>query len=92
MIIGTQCTSGRTLNTGSDLDWRRSRKTLLTEFGAESGEMNNTKVVDDFYIFLESIDTPLYDQQFSSYAILKSAGLLEFCSEPLWSSLKILDF
>jgi hypothetical protein len=54
--------------------------------------MNNTKVVDDFYIFLESIDTPLYDQQFSSYAILNSAGLLEFCSEPLWSSLKNLDF
>jgi hypothetical protein len=39
------------------LQW--SRKTLLTEFGAESKEMNNTKVVENFDIFAESIDTPL---------------------------------
>jgi hypothetical protein len=51
MIVGTQYTSGRILNTDSDLDWRWSRKTLLTEFDAESREMNNTKVVDNFYIF-----------------------------------------
>jgi hypothetical protein len=58
MIVGTQCTSGRKLNTDSDLDWWRYRKTMLTEFGAESGEKNNTKVVDNVDIFPESIDTP----------------------------------
>jgi hypothetical protein len=51
MIIETQCTSGRILNTDSDLDCRRFRKTQLTEFGAEPGEMNNTKMVDNFSIF-----------------------------------------
>jgi hypothetical protein len=61
MIIRTQYTSGITLNTDSDLDWWRSRKTLLTEFGAEPGEMNNTKVVDNFDVFSESIDTLSYD-------------------------------
>jgi hypothetical protein len=71
MIVGTQCTSGRTLNTDSDSDWQRSRKALLTEFGAESGEMNNTKVVDNFDIFIESIDTPSYDQQIISYDLCK---------------------
>jgi hypothetical protein len=31
---------------------------MLTDFGTESGEMNNTKVVEIFDIFPESIDTP----------------------------------
>jgi hypothetical protein len=71
MIIRTQSTSGRTSNTYSDLDRQQSRKTLLTEFGAESGEINNTKVVDNSDTFLESIDIPSYDQQFRSYALCK---------------------
>jgi hypothetical protein len=48
MIIGTQCTSGRTLNTDADSDSRRFRKTFLTEFGVESGEIPNIKVIDIF--------------------------------------------
>jgi hypothetical protein len=71
MIIGTQYTSERTFNTDSDLDWRRSHKTLLTELGAESGEMNNTKVIDNVDIFLESIDTSSYDQRFRIYDLFK---------------------
>jgi hypothetical protein len=74
MVVGTQCTSEKTLNTDSDLDWRWSRKTLLTEFGVESGDMNNTKVVDNFDIFPESLDTSSYDQRFSSYDPWKSRG------------------
>jgi hypothetical protein len=67
MIIETQYTSGITLNTDSDLDWRWSRKTLLTEFGAESGKMHNLKVIQNFETFLESMNMPSYDQQFRSY-------------------------
>jgi hypothetical protein len=37
------------------------------ELGGESGETNNTKVVDNFDIFSESIDTPSYDQWLRSY-------------------------
>jgi hypothetical protein len=67
MIIGTQCTSERTLNADSDLDWRRSRKILLTEYGAESGDRHNTKVIENFYTFPESINTPSYHQRFRCY-------------------------
>jgi hypothetical protein len=31
---------------------------LLTEFGIESGEMNNTKVIENFDTFQESINAP----------------------------------
>jgi hypothetical protein len=51
MIAGTQYTSEKTLNTDSDLDWRRSRKTLLTENGAESGKMHNMRVIENFETF-----------------------------------------
>jgi hypothetical protein len=78
MIVGTQCTSGRTLDIDSDLDWQWSRKTLLTEFSTESGEMNNIKVVDNFDIFPESIDLPSYDQRIRSYDLCKLGALLEF--------------
>jgi hypothetical protein len=44
---------------------------LLTEFGVESGEMNNTKVIDNVDIFLESIDTSSYDQRFRIYDLFK---------------------
>jgi hypothetical protein len=50
---------------------------MLTDFGAESGEINNTKVVDNFYIFSESIDTPSYDQRFRSNDLCKLGVLLE---------------
>jgi hypothetical protein len=59
------------------LDRRRSRKTLLTKFGAKSAEMNHTKVVDNFNIFLKSIDTPSYDQQFKSYDFCKLGAAAE---------------
>jgi hypothetical protein len=67
VIVGTQRTSGRILNTNSDSNWWWSRETLLTEFGVESGEMNNTKLVDNFDIFPDSTDTPSYDQWIRSY-------------------------
>jgi hypothetical protein len=43
----------------------------------ESGETNSTKVVDNFDILLESIDTPSYDQRFRSYDLCKLGVLLE---------------
>jgi hypothetical protein len=51
MIIGTQRTSGRTLDTDSDSDRRRSRKTLLIGNSAEPGEMSNVKVIENFDTF-----------------------------------------
>jgi hypothetical protein len=51
MVIETQCTSVKILNTDFDLDLQRSHKTLLTEFGSELGDTNNTKVVDNFDIY-----------------------------------------
>jgi hypothetical protein len=92
MIVGTQCTSERILNTDSDLDWRRSRKTLLTEFGAESGETNNTKVVENFDILPESIDTPSHDQQFRSYDLYKLGVLLELLIWIEWHNFSTLGF
>jgi hypothetical protein len=51
---------------------------LLTEFGAGSEEMSNIKMVDNFDIFPESIDTPSYDQQIRSYDLYKLGVLPEF--------------
>jgi hypothetical protein len=51
---------------------------LLTEFGAESGEMNSTKVVDNFEIFPESTDTSSYDQWIRSYDLCNLGVLSEF--------------
>ncbi len=42
--------------------------------------MNNAKVVDNFDMFLESIDTPSYDQRFISYDLCKLRVLLRFIS------------
>jgi hypothetical protein len=39
---------------------------MLTEFSVESGEMNNTKVVDNFDSFPERVNTPSYDQRMSN--------------------------
>jgi hypothetical protein len=50
----------------------------LTKFGAESGDTNNTKVVYNFDIFPESIDTSSFDQWFRSYDLCKLEVLLEF--------------
>jgi hypothetical protein len=77
MIVGTQCTSGRTLNTYFDLYRRRSRKTLLTEYGAASGEMHNIKVMENFKTFPEIINTPLYNQWLRSYDYCRLGVLLE---------------
>jgi hypothetical protein len=74
MIVGTQCKSGRTLNTDSGSDSWRSRKTLLAEFGVESEEMNNTQVVENFDIFPASIYTQLYDKRSTSNDRWKSGG------------------
>jgi hypothetical protein len=41
------------VNSDSDSDRRRSRKTLLHETGAESGNLLDTKVIDNFEIFPE---------------------------------------
>jgi hypothetical protein len=59
------------INSDSDSDQRQSRKTLLSEIGAESGELLNIKVIESFKTFPESINTPSYDQRFRSYDILK---------------------
>jgi hypothetical protein len=67
MIVGTQCTSGRTMNTDSYFYWRRSRKTPLIGYGAESGEMSNVKVIENFETFLERTNTSSSDQWFRSY-------------------------
>jgi hypothetical protein len=50
----------------------------LTEFDAKSGDMNYTKVVDNFDIFLESIDTSTSNLRFRSYVLCKLGVLLEF--------------
>jgi hypothetical protein len=67
MIIGTQRTSGRTLDIDSDLDWRRSHKTPLIGYSAESGEMFNVKVIENFETFPQSTNMPSYDQRFGGY-------------------------
>jgi hypothetical protein len=68
---------------------------LLTEFGAESGDMNYTKVVDSFDIFPESIDTSSSDQQFKSYDLCKFGVLLEFSvfrtDQAIWTNLDFKD-
>jgi hypothetical protein len=43
-------------------------------------------------IFPTVICTPRYDKRFRSYAILKSAGQLEFCSEQIWVVWEIWTF
>jgi hypothetical protein len=42
------------------------QKLKLTSFGTYSGKVNYTKVVDNFDIFPESINTPLSDKWFRS--------------------------
>jgi hypothetical protein len=79
-IIGTQCTGGRTLDTASDLDWWRSRKTLLTNHGAESRGIHNMKVIENFEVFPGRINTPSYDQRFRSYGHCKLGVLLKLSS------------
>jgi hypothetical protein len=64
---------------------------LLTEFGAESGEMNDTKVVDNFDIFLEIINKPSYYQRFRKYDQCKlggSAGTQFWTDQVIWTSLE----
>jgi hypothetical protein len=64
--------------TESVLDRPRSRKSTPTDFGADSGETNSTKVVDIFDGFPESISTCLYDQRFRSYDLYNLEVLLKF--------------
>jgi hypothetical protein len=40
--------------------------------------MNNTKIVDNFDIFQESMETPSYDQRIRSYDLRKLRVLPEF--------------
>jgi hypothetical protein len=58
------------------MDFQRCRKTLLTENGAESGKMHNIKVIENFETFLESTNTPSYNQWFRSYNHCKLGVLL----------------
>jgi hypothetical protein len=55
------------VNSSSDLDRRRSRKTRLRENGAESGKLLNNKVIDNFDTFLETTNTLSYAKRFKSY-------------------------
>jgi hypothetical protein len=59
------------INSGSDSYQWWSRKTLLSEAGVKSGKLLNTKVIENFETFPESINTPSYDQRIRSYDILK---------------------
>jgi hypothetical protein len=63
---------------------------MLTKFGAESGETNNKKVVDNFYILPESIDTPSYNQRFRSYDLCKLRDAAEISD--LNRVMQLLDF
>jgi hypothetical protein len=65
------------INLDSDSDRWRSHKTLLTKICAESGEMQNLKVIDNFGTFPESINTPSYEQQFRSYDHCKLGVLMK---------------
>jgi hypothetical protein len=62
-----------------DLDWRWSHKTPLIEYGAESGEMSNVKVIYNFETFPESTNMPSYNQRFRSYGHwkLEEASVLD---------------
>jgi hypothetical protein len=53
---------------------------MLTEFGAESREMNNTEVVNNFDSFPKSRNTTSYYQWFKSYDLCKLGVLLKFIS------------
>jgi hypothetical protein len=85
MIIGTPFTSGGTLITDSDLDWRWSRKTLLTEHSAVSGKMHNRKVIDNFQTFRESINTSSSGQRFRSCGHCK----LGCCWTQFWTDCSV---
>jgi hypothetical protein len=54
-----------------DLDWWWSRKTPLIEYGTESGEMSNVKLIDNFETVPESTNMPSCDQRFKSYGHCK---------------------
>jgi hypothetical protein len=54
------------------------KKSKLTEFGAEAGKTSNRKVVHNFDMFPESINTPSCNQQFRSYDLCKLRVLLKF--------------
>jgi hypothetical protein len=77
MIVGTQCTNGRALNTDSDWDWRWSHKTLLDGYGAESWENSHVKVIENFETFSGGANTPSSDKQFRSYGQWKLGVLPE---------------
>jgi hypothetical protein len=64
----------------------------LTEFGVKSGEMNNTKVVENFEAFPESSNTPSYDQRCRSYDLCMLRVLLKFSSEQNQDTWTILEF
>jgi hypothetical protein len=46
------------INSDSIFNRRRSRKTLLTETGTESGKVHNMKVIENFETFPERTNTP----------------------------------
>jgi hypothetical protein len=46
----------------------------MIEHGAESGKMQNMKVIENFVTFLESINTPSSNQRFKSYDHCKLGG------------------
>jgi hypothetical protein len=61
-------------------DRRWFQKSQLTETGADSGKIINTKAVYNFDGFPKSINTPSYDQWIMSYDLFKLGVLLKFIS------------
>jgi hypothetical protein len=47
----------------------------VTENGAESGQMHNMKVIENFGTFPKRENTPSYDQRFMSYDHCKLGGV-----------------
>jgi hypothetical protein len=73
-----------------DCDHQTKIADLRLLWGKSDNKLNAT-VKYNFLRFLTVICTPRYDKRFRNYVILKSGGLLEFCSEQL-CSMRNLDF
>jgi hypothetical protein len=67
---------------------QQSENSILVLMWLESEENIIKRVIEYFLIFLTVIYIPWYNQQFRSYAILKSTGLLQFLC---WAKLSNLE-
>jgi hypothetical protein len=66
--VGVVIDNKENSNSDSVFSEQQYRKTLLTVVGMESGKVNNTKVIDNFETFPESINTPSSNVRFRSYS------------------------